>query len=320
MKVLVTGSAGFIGAATVRRLLEEGHQVVGMDIKERKAQDVTDPIAVMDMFHHADPDVVYHFAAQSSVSQSLRQPIIDAHTNYIGTVVVANACRVRGSKLIYSSSGGTLYGSQFPMYEDSGPVFRPFLEDDTPNPSSSPYSISKYAAELYIRSVRDLDWCILRYANVYGPGQDPHGESGVISIFAEQLRTGRPAMIRGDGKHTRDYVYIDDVVDANIRAIDWQRGIYNIGRGINYSVIDVLHTVARVLGVKPKREHIPAIQEVAHVSLDCIHAAEEGWRPRIGLDEGIKRTLQGRAVAAHGPHKPEVAGSTPAPATTPRNN
>ena len=299
-KVLVTGGAGFIGSHLVDRLLNEGFQVSIIDNLTTGKLGNLNPAAT---FYHSDisesavdeifgreqPDFVFHLAAQVSVTESARNPVDTAEVNVLGTLRLLEAARRMGlEKFIFSSTGGAIYGNP-----DDNPC-----GEDTPVVPISPYGLSKYLAEQYIELFHRLhrvDFTSLRYGNVYGPRQDPHGEAGVISIFAQAMLEGRQPRIYGDGTQERDFVYVDDVVEANIRAME--RGnnrTLNIGTGEGTSVNDLFQTLREITGFPREAEHRPRRPgEVHRIFLECSQARTHlGWSPAVGLAEGLRKTVE----------------------------
>jgi UDP-glucose 4-epimerase len=305
LRVLVTGAAGFIGSHLCDRLVADGHRVTGLDdlstgklanlAVARKSKlfgfsnfDITSPDLVR-LVEREAPDVVLHLAAQMDVRKSVEDPLHDTRTNVLGTVNVLEACtRNQVPRLVFASSGGTVYGT---------PPKLPASERMTLHPSS-PYGSAKAAAETYVAAyqrLHGLPGCSLRLGNVYGPRQDPHGEAGVVSIFGGALVKGRPTRIFGDGTSVRDYVYVDDVVDAFLRCLggkgDGRR--LNIGSGTGTS-IRALHTaVARAVGAPDAPEFAPVrAGELHSIVLDIGQARRAlGWEPSVGLEQGLAQTL-----------------------------
>jgi UDP-glucose 4-epimerase len=294
MRALVTGGAGFIGSHLVDALLARGATVAVVDdlSSGRREQvpdgaalhvtDVSDAPAIAEVVGREQPDVVFHLAAQIDVRKSLADPARDARQNVVGTAAVLEAARVAGTpRVLLASTGGALYGETdvFPTPET------------TPVAPFSPYGASKAAAESYcglFTRLYGLSTLALRFGNVYGPRQDPHGEAGVIAIFAGAAAEGRPVAVYGDGSQTRDYVYVGDVVAGFLAAADSDvTGAINIGTGVETSVLELV----RALGVEP--EFAPArTGEVARSCLDVSRAAELlGWRAAVQLQEGLSRTV-----------------------------
>ncbi|HEY2450015.1 MAG TPA: NAD-dependent epimerase/dehydratase family protein, partial [Mycobacterium sp.] len=305
MRALVTGAAGFIGSTLVDRLIDDGHSVVGLDnFATGRATNlehlgdnpefvfVEADIVTADLQAILDehrPEVVFHLAAQIDVRRSVADPQFDASVNVIGTVRLADAARSTGvRKIVHTSSGGSIYGAP-PSYPTSETV---------PTDPASPYAASKVAGEVYLNTFRHLyglECSHIAPANVYGPRQNPHGEAGVIVIFAQALLDGKPTKLFGDGSNTRDHVFVDDVVDAFIKAAgtagDGQR--FNIGTGVETSDRQLHSAVAAAVDVPDDPEFYPArLGDLKRSCLD-IHLAERvlGWRPKVELNDGIRRTV-----------------------------
>jgi UDP-glucose 4-epimerase len=291
MRALVTGGAGFIGSHLVDALLARGDAVsVVDDLSSGRREHVPDglPLHVADIAAITDamaaerPDVVFHLAAQVDVRKSVADPAHDARVNVAGTASVLEAARAAGARrVLLASTGGALYGESaaLPTPEDS--PLEPF----------SPYGAGKAAAETYLAlytRLHGLSTMALRFGNVYGPRQDPHGEAGVIAIFAGASVEGRPATIYGDGSQTRDYVYVGDVVSGFLAAADsTATGPVNIGTGTETSVLELVEAI----GVEPR--FAPArTGEVARSCLDVNRAAELlDWHAEVTLADGLERTL-----------------------------
>jgi UDP-glucose 4-epimerase len=304
---MVTGGAGFIGSTLVDRLLAEGWRVDVVDdlssgslanLANARAQpdrqfsfhriDVSSP-ALVDLISHRRPDVLFHLAAQIDVRVSVARPVFDATVNILGTLNVCEGALAAGTnKVVFAASGGTLYGST-----DELPI-----REGQPQTPESPYGVAKKAAGDYLhyyRSVRGLEYTALALANVYGPRQDPHGEGGVVSIFAGKLLSRERPVIFGDGSQTRDFVYVDDVVDAFVRAVDKGGGLLmNIGTGAETSVQQLFDVMARLTGFKQDARYDPPRPgEVQRSALDPSRAGIHlGWQPWTSLDEGVARTLE----------------------------
>jgi UDP-glucose 4-epimerase len=306
VRVLVTGGAGFIGSTLVDLLLRQDHQVHVVDDLRRgdKANlaaaaespgfalselDVNDP-GLAALFDQVRPEAVCHLAAQIDVRHSVADPAGDARQNILGTISVAEAARASGvRKIVLASSGGSIYGTP-----DELPV-----AETTPVNPLSPYAVSKVSAELYLNAFRqlyDLECTSLALANVYGPRQDPHGEAGVIAIFARALLTGAPTKIFGDGGNTRDYVYVGDVAAAFATATgsagNGRR--YNIGTGVQTADRELHRLVAAAAGAPDEPAIEPArLGDLRASALDASRAAAElGWRPEVTIDEGVRRTVE----------------------------
>ncbi len=307
MRVLVTGGAGFIGSALVERLLAEGWDVDVVDdlstgslpnLAEARAQrtprctfqrlDVRSA-GMIELMAHRKPELVFHLAAQASVTVSVADPALDADVNVVGSLRVLEGARAAGArKVVFAGSGGTLYGT---------PQTIPTPETHPQHPVS-PYGVSKKAVVDYLhyyREVHELDYTVLALANVYGPRQDPHGEAGVVAIFAGKLLAGQTPTIYGDGKQTRDFVFVEDVADAFVRAADQGGGlIVNIGTGVETSVQELYDLMAGSLGFQEApRYDPPRPGELRRSALDPARAGSQlGWRPWTPLEEGLGRTIQ----------------------------
>jgi len=299
MKILVTGGAGFIGSHVVDRYCDLGHEVVVLDnlstgkeeFVHAKAKlitaDITDKDAVARIISEEKPEVINHHAAHIQVGNSVLHPQFDAENNIIGLLNIMEAARqVPIKKIIMASTGGAMYGNKQ----------TPFSEDMKEEPLS-PYGISKRAGELYLNYYREqygIPYIVLRYANVYGPRQNPHGESGVVAIFSEMLIAGKTPKINGDGTHTRDYVYIDDVARANVLALDsTETGEFNIGTTTEISANEVYERVATAFDSPAVAEHGPERPgEQVTSSLDYSKAREKlYWEPSVTFAEGVKRVV-----------------------------
>ena len=300
MKILVTGGAGFVGSHIVDAYLAAGHAVVVVDNLSTGKREQVEPAArfvemdvgspaLLDLLEVERPDVVNHHAANASVAVSARRPAFDATQNILGTINLLEAARLTGvGKFIYISSGGAMYGD---------PEYLPMDEQHPSNPIS-PYALSKHTGERYVQlygAEHGLRWTCLRYANVYGPRQDPLGEAGVISIFCQHMLDGIPAEIHWDGEQTRDFVYVDDCARASLLALEAGDGqAYNIGTGVGTSINELFQTLTAVSGarVAPRRTSRRA-GDVRHSYLDCSKAERDlGWRAEVSLREGLERTWQ----------------------------
>ena len=303
MKTLVTGGACFIGSNLVDALIARGDEVTAVDDlstgRESNLEpalgggarlvelDIRDAEAVTECVERASPEVIFHLAAQIDVRKSVADPAKDARINVEGTINLLRAATRAGvSRFVNTSTGGAIYGE--------GQILP--APEDHPVAPEAPYGLSKFCAENYcgvFTRLNGLSTVSLRYGNVYGPRQDPLGEAGVIAIFCGKLLAGERPTIFGDGKQTRDYVFVGDVVRANLDAVGSQAGgPFNIGRGEPSSVLDIVAALARH---EPgfEAEHAPARPgEVQHIYLDCSRAQTEfGWRAEVGLEEGLERTL-----------------------------
>ena len=297
---LVTGGAGFIGSHLVDCLIGNGYHVAVVDNlssgKLRNVnpaatfyhQDITQA-SLQEIFQRENPDIVFHLAAQISVTESSRDPLTDGETNVIGTLRLLEASRRSGvEKFIYSSTGGALYGD---------PLANPCSEETLIDPLS-PYGMSKFLGEKYVElyyRLHQVNYTILRYGNVYGPRQDPHGEAGVIAIFSQAMCDGRQPQIYGTGDQERDFVFVQDVVRANMLAIeDGDRTIYNIGTGIGTSINELFMELRQITSYKWDAEHMPARPgEVYKIYLNSDKAFSElGWGPKSDLIEGLEKTIE----------------------------
>ena len=300
MRVLVTGGAGFIGSHVVDRLQADGHQVGVVDnlsTGRRELVAAPVPLHVCDLrsagletvFAGTRPEAVVHVAAQSSVSRSVLDPVLDASVNVLGTVALLAACQRWGvSRVIYTSTGGAAYG-------DTSVLPTP---EDHPMNATSPYGVTKVAAERYLdcwSALAGVPALTLRLANVYGPRQNPLGEAGVVAIFTHRLLRGEACVINGDGGQTRDYVFVGDVADAVGRGLEESdaRGGINIGTGIETSVNELHDCLTRAAGVSRAAIHAPAKPgEQRRSVLDPSRAKRLlGWTPSIPLDTGLERTV-----------------------------
>jgi len=308
MRTLVTGAAGFIGSHVTDRLLAEGQHVVGVDDLSRGRLsnlaharensdhrfsfvrgDITD-LSFTDVVASAEPEVIFHLAAQMDVRASVRDPLEDARLNVLGTINVLEAARAAGvRKVVFTSSGGSIYGEpdKLPVSERAG------------TDPHSPYAASKVCGEIYLGTYRNLyglQSTSLALANVYGPRQDPHGEAGVVAIFCSAFLSGGQGMIFGDGTAVRDYVYVDDVVDAFVRAAgDAGNGRrFNIGTGVGTSVRQLHKAIADAAGAPDEPQFAPArLGELQAITLDVSSARHTlSWEPFTALSEGVARTLE----------------------------
>jgi UDP-glucose 4-epimerase len=251
------------------------------------ALDITSP-ELAGVFADAHPDVVFHAAAQIDVRESVRDPLHDTDVNVVGTVNVLRAAVDAGARrVIFASSGGAIYG-------DTDVLPTP---EEHPCRPESPYGTAKLCAEEYggtFSRQAGLEFVGLRYANVYGPRQDPHGEAGVVAIFATRLVHGAPVVINGDGAQTRDYVHVHDVVRANLAAVDGPTGVYNIGTGVETDVNTLYRMLAHASGVSTAAEHGPAKPgEQRRSCLDATAARERlGWNATVTFADGVQSTVE----------------------------
>lgn len=301
MKVLVTGGAGFIGSHTVDALVATGaHQVSMLDDLSagKRGQinpqasfnqaDLRDVSAVKAAVERERPEVIVHLAAQMDVRRSVADPAFDAQVNLVGFLNLIEAAREHGLKrVIFASTGGAIYGEQelFPC------------DENHPRRPVSPYGVAKFATEAYLFFYKvqyAIDYVALRYANVYGPRQDPHGEAGVVAIFCGRILEGKPCTIFGDGGQTRDYVYVGDVVRANLAALNSNvSGAFNIGTGIETDVNQLYGALAAVAGTSAAPTYGPARPGEQRRSVITPARAERelGWRPQVALGDGLGQTF-----------------------------
>ena len=296
MRVVVTGGAGFIGSHVVDALLARGDEVTVVDdLSNGKrgnvadgarlvVQDIRDGLA--DVFAEARPELCCHLAAQVDVRVSVERPEHDASVNVLGTVSVLEAARGHDTQVVFSSTGGAIYG------ECDGPA-----PEDSERRPLSPYGVSKLAGEEYLAGYNRLYGArhvSLRYGNVYGPRQDPHGEAGVVAIFLGRLAEGEAPQIFGDGLQTRDYVYAGDVARATLAAAGHDGGVFNVGTAHETSVADLYELCRRVAGSDIEAQEASArLGELQRSVLDVSRAERElGWRAEVSLEDGLRQTWE----------------------------
>lgn len=302
MNILVTGGAGFIGSHIVDQLIDKGHTVSVVDNLwdeggGRKANvhpaarffmaDITDATTLQHIFDEVRPEIVYHEAAQHSVSVSAQRPHLDAQVNIIGLLNVLTSCTSTDTRKIIVASSGATYGTptQLPLTEES------------PQHPESPYGITKMAMEYYLRfwhEAHGLTYTALRYGNVFGPRQDPNGEAGVISIFAQRFLQHKGVRIDWDGEQQKDYVYVGDVARANILALDHgDNDVFCIGTGQGTSVHTIYETLATITGYRPAITRAPKRPGDIYLSyFSCEKAARQlGWQPQVSFIEGARQTV-----------------------------
>ena len=294
MRAIVTGGAGFIGSHVVDALVARGDQVAVIDslvhgtkenvqaAAELHVRDIREPLD--DLFDSVRPDAVFHLAAQADVRVSVENPVEDADVNVVGTIRILEGARRHGAQVVFASTGGAIYGE----------CEEPARENGTVEPLS-PYGTSKLAAEEYLRSYNRLygtRHIALRYGNVYGPRQDPHGEAGVVAIFLGALSRGEQATIFGDGSQTRDYVYVGDVARATTSTVGQDHGVFNVGTGHETSVVELYELCARVAGSDVVAQEAPArLGELQRSFLDPTRAAHElGFTAMVDLEDGLRAT------------------------------
>jgi len=294
VRVIVTGGAGFIGSHVVDALVARGDEVAVVDSlvtgkrenvsekAELHVRDIREPLA--DLFDDLRPEAVFHLAAQADVRVSVQQPTYDAEVNVLGTLQVLEAARPHGAQVVFSSTGGAIYG-----------------ECEEPAPESaarqpiSPYGTAKLAGEEYLQTYNRLygtTHVALRYGNVYGPRQDPHGEAGVVAIFLGALARGEQARIFGDGLQTRDYVYVGDVARATASVLGQRGGVFNVGTGRETSVVELYDRCRGVAGSEADAVHVePRLGELRRSFLDpSLAATELGFTAMVELDDGLRAT------------------------------
>ena len=296
VRAIVTGGAGFIGSHVVDALVARGDEVTVVDSlvhgskenvnagAELHVRDIREPLD--DVFDAVRPEAVFHLAAQADVRVSVEHPVDDAEINVLGTIRILEGARRHGAQVIFASTGGAIYGE----------CQEPAPEDGRLEPLS-PYGTSKLAAEEYLRSYNrlyDTRHIALRYGNVYGPRQDPHGEAGVVAIFFGALTRGEQAKIFGEGLQTRDYVYVGDVARATTSTVGQDHGVFNVGTGRETSVVELYELCARVAGSEAPAEHAPArLGELQRSFLDPTRAAQElGFTAMVDLEDGLRATWE----------------------------
>jgi UDP-glucose 4-epimerase len=294
VRVVVTGGAGFIGSHVVDALLARGDDVVVVDslvtgkqenvapAADLRVRDICEPLE--DLFEEVRPEAIFHLAAQANVRISVEQPAEDAEVNVVGTVRVLEAARRHGAQVVFSSTGGAIYG------ECEGPV-----PESAPRRPVSQYGAAKLAAEEYLSAYNRLygsHHVSLRYGNVYGPRQDPHGEAGVVAIFLGAFAAGVAPEIFGDGRQTRDYVYVGDVARATLAALELEGGVLNVGTGQETSVLELYALCRRRAASMLEATHTsPRLGELRRSVLDPALAARElGWQAMVELEDGLQAT------------------------------
>ena len=297
-RAIVTGGAGFIGSHVVDALLADGYAVsVIDDLSSGRAGrvasearlielDIVDATGVRKVVEELAPEAVYHLAAQASVTASVQDPGRDCDVNVRGTLNVVAAANAAGAPVVFTSTGGALYGDEAPM---------PTSEEREPAPLS-PYGAAKWAAESYVKTwslAGGVANAVARLGNVYGPRQSPHGEAGVVAIFTHKLHTGERPTLYGYGRPTRDYVYVGDVVSA-LRAAAGRRGTYNVATGVETDVLSVWRELSACAGVDVEPELAELRPgELQHSRLDCTRAQRElGWRAQVSIEDGLRMTYE----------------------------
>ncbi|HVN55728.1 MAG TPA: NAD-dependent epimerase/dehydratase family protein [Anaerolineaceae bacterium] len=299
MKLLVTGGAGFIGSHVVDLSISQGYEVVIVDDLSTGRKSNLNPQATFyhldirepeleDVFQKEKPDFVSHHAAQMDVRRSMVDPLFDADVNVVGSINVIEAARKSGvKKIVYISSGGAAYGE---------PEYLPCDEAHPVNPIC-PYGASKHTVEhyLYMYSANfGLDYAVLRYPNVYGPRQDPHGEAGVVAIFTGKMLRGEQVVINGDGEQERDFVFVGDCARGNLLALSAENGIYNLGMGKPTTINEIFTHLKAITGYQRDPVHGPAkLGETRKIYLDATKAFDKmGWIPAVQLQDGLRQTVE----------------------------
>ncbi|MHB8492345.1 MAG: NAD-dependent epimerase/dehydratase family protein [Solirubrobacteraceae bacterium] len=304
-RVVVTGGAGFIGSHVADALLERGCRVLVIDdlssgsrqnvpaAAEFEQIDIVDEAAVARVFASFQPTAVCHLAAQASVTVSLRMPDHDLRVNVQGTFNILQAAKELRAPVAFASTGGALYGDDAPL---------PSPETTWAEPLA-PYGASKQAAEAYVATwgrLHGIPNVVLRLGNVYGPRQSPHGEAGVVAIFSDRLSQGQAPVVYGDGRQTRDYIYVSDVASAFVLALEGAKaGTFNVGSGLESSVLDLLEVLGRLAPspVEPTFEPLRP-GELKRSALDSMRLRTTfGWEPKVGLEEGLAATYDTYAAA-----------------------
>lgn len=301
MKILVTGGAGFIASHIVDEYVKLGHEVSIIDNLSTGRRmninpaatfyeaDIRDAARVREIFERERFDVVNHHAAQMDVRKSVEDPVYDASVNIIGVLTLLEACiRTKVTQVIFASSGGAIYGEQ-----DYFPA-----DEEHPTRPISPYGVAKLTTEQYLfyyKAVYGLDSVSLRYANIYGPRQNPEGEAGVVAIFSTKLLSGGQPIINGDGKQTRDYVFVSDVVRANVLSLQYRgSAVFNIGTGIETDVNSLFHQLKKAIHARADEQHGPAKkgEQLRSVLSSAKIQKELGWKPLVSMEEGLQRTVE----------------------------
>jgi UDP-glucose 4-epimerase len=299
-KILVTGGAGFIGSHVVDLFVSQGYEVVIVDDLSTGRSSNLNPAAkfyqvdirdpkLREVFEVERPDFISHHAAQMDVRRSVAQPLFDAHVNILGSINVIECAKEFGVKhFVYISTGGAVYGEPIRLPCDESHPIDPICQ----------YGASKHTVEhyLYMYHVNyGLNYTVLRYPNVFGPRQDPHGEAGVVAIFTGKMLDREPVTINGDGEQTRDFVYVGDCARANLLAVtvEHQPGIYNLGWGLPTSINQIFSTLAKVTDFPHPVQYGPAkVGETRHIYLDASKANKDlGWAPTFTLEEGLQETV-----------------------------
>ncbi len=300
MRILVTGGAGFIGSHLVDALAKQSHEVIVVDtLISGNKNNITVDVPVLDIdvrsaelfsvFEDYHPEIVFHLAAQIDVRHSMTDPHHDADINVLGTLNLLQAAqKYKTKKIVFSSTGGAIYGEQ---------LYFPADEKHITNPASV-YGISKLSAEKYLQCLaplHNITPICLRYSNVYGPRQDPHGEAGVVAIFINKMLQNETPSIFGDGKQTRDFVYVEDVIQANLRALNYQKsGTFNISTATETNVNELYHLIAHTMKFDKEPDYQPARtgEQLRSVIDNTLALQELGWKPQYHLYDGLIETVQ----------------------------
>jgi len=301
VKILVTGGAGFIGSHVVNVFIENGHEVVVVDDLSTGRRSNLNPAATFyqvdirspqlaEIFEKEQPRVIDHHAAQMDVRRSVEDPLFDADVNVLGSIKLIELARKHNvERFIYISTGGAVYGE---------PEYLPCDEAHPINPIC-PYGASKHTVEHYLymyQELYDLNYVVLRYPNVYGPRQDPHGEAGVVAIFSGQMLGGDQIVINGDGEQERDFVYVGDCARANLLALTTENSntIFNLGYGKGTTINEIYTNLKNITGYELSAKHGPAkVGETRRIFLEASKAEKElDWKPTVGLEAGLSETVE----------------------------
>jgi UDP-glucose 4-epimerase len=298
MRALVTGGAGFIGSHICERFAAAGYDVIALDdLSTGKRENVPDGVRLAEVdivnrtvvdgvFDEVRPVICCHLAAQASVTVSMREPRRDFMVNVEGTLNVVNAAARVGAPVVFSSTGGALYG-------DAASIP---TREETPAEPLAPYGASKLAGEAYVATwgrLNELPNVVLRLGNVYGPRQSPHGEAGVVAIFSSRLLRGETPVVFGDGRQTRDYIHVEDIAQAFfVTATSGRAGTFNVGWGKERTVSELLEVLAAAAGISAEPRFEPLRKgELQRSALDSTRLRALGWSPRIGFEEGLTKTF-----------------------------
>lgn len=301
MKVLVSGGAGFIGSHVVDKYIANGYEVVVVDNLSTGRLSNLNPAATFykldirspqmaELFEKEKPDFINHHAAQMDVRRSVVNPQFDAEVNILGSInLIENAVKHQIKRIVYISTGGAVYGE---------PEYLPCDEAHPVNPICQ-YGASKHTVEHYLyiyHMLYGLEYVVLRYPNVYGPRQDPHGEAGVVAIFTGQMLDGKRVVMNGDGEQQRDFTFVGDCAHANLLALDGtsKSAIYNLGSGLGTSINKIFKVLKEITNYKLPLDYGPAkAGETRHIFLDAARAKQElGWAPSVSLEEGLRQTVE----------------------------